>query len=110
MQEEYKSLLKNQAWDLVPLPSGGKLVKCRWIYRNKSIADGHISRYKARLVAKGFQRVHGIDYDDTFTLVAKMDSICLALYITTTKGWEVHQMDVKNAILQGHLSKEIYMQ
>jgi hypothetical protein len=86
MQEEYKSLLENQTWDLVPLPSGRKLVRCRWVYRTKSTTDGQISRYKARLVSKGFQQVHGIDYDETFTPVAKMDSIRLALSIAGNQG------------------------
>jgi len=49
-----------------------------------------MSMYKARLVAKGFQQIHGIDYDETFTIVAKMDSICVVLSIATAKGWEVH--------------------
>ena len=79
MQDEYNSLLENQTWDLVPLPSDRKLVRCRWVYRTKKAADGHINRYKARLVAKGFQQVHGLDYDETFAPVAKMDSIRLAL-------------------------------
>jgi hypothetical protein len=55
MQVEYNSLLENQTWDLVPLPSGRKLVRCRWVYMNKSVTDVKISKYKARLVAKGFQ-------------------------------------------------------
>jgi hypothetical protein len=110
MQEEYNSLLENQTWDLVPLPSGRKLVRCRWVYRTKSTVDGQINRYKARLVTKGFQQVHGIDYDETFAPVAKMDSIRLALAIAATKGWEVHQMDMKNAFLHGDLSEEIYME
>jgi hypothetical protein len=110
MQEEYNSLLKNQTWDLVPLPSGRKIFRCRWVYRTKSAANGQINRYKVRLVAKGFQQVHGIDYDETFALVAKMDSIRLALSIVTTKGWEVHHMDVKNAFLHSDLSEEIYME
>jgi hypothetical protein len=90
MQEEYNSLLENQNWDMVPLPSGRKFVICRWVYMTKSAMDGHISRYKSRLVAKGFQQVHGIDYDETFTTVVKMDSIRLALAIAVAKGWEVH--------------------
>jgi hypothetical protein len=90
MQEDYNSLLENQTWDLVPLPSGRKLFRCRWVYRTKSAVDGHISRYKAMLVAKGFQQVDGIDYDETFAPLVKMDSIRLALSIATTKGWEVH--------------------
>jgi hypothetical protein len=71
---------------------------------------GKINIYKARLVAKGFQQVHGIDYDETFTPVAKMDSIRLAHAIVVAKGWEVHQMDVKNAFLHDDISKEIYME
>jgi hypothetical protein len=110
MQEEYNSLLENQTWDLVPLPSGRRLVICIWVYRIKSTVDGQISRYKARLVAKGFQQVHGIDYDETFALVVKMDSILLALAIVASKGWEVHHMDMKNAFLHGDLSKEIYIE
>jgi hypothetical protein len=110
MQEEYNSLLKNHTWDLVPLPSRRKLVKCRWAYRTKSATYGQISRYKARIVAKGFQKVHGIDYDETFALVANMDSIRLALSIASSKEWEVHQMDMKNAFLHGDLSEDIYME
>jgi hypothetical protein len=110
MQEEYNSLLKNQTWDLVPLPSRRKLVRCIWVYKTKSAGDGQISRYKARLVAKVFQQVHGIDYDETFTPVAKMDSILLELSIAVAKGREVHQMDMKNEFLHGDLSKEIYME
>jgi hypothetical protein len=110
MQEEYNYLLENQTWDLVPLPSGRKLVRCRWVYMNKRTIDGHINRYKARIVAKGFQQVHGIDYDETFAPVAKMGFIRLALAIAATKGWEVHQMEVKNAFLHGDLSEDIYME
>eukprot|EP00253_Pinus_taeda_P019475 PITA_19475 len=91
MEEEYNSLLENQIWDVVPLPSGRKLVRCKWVYRTKSVADGKITRRKARLVANGFQQVHGIDYDETFALVAKMESICLALAIVFSR--EVHLED-----------------
>ena len=110
MQEEYNSLLENETWDLIPLPSGRKCVRCRWVYRTKSTTDGHISRYKSSLVTKGFQQVHGIDYDETFTPVAKMDSIRLELSIAACKGWEFHRMDVKNAFLHGDLFEEIYME
>ena len=71
MQEEY-NYLKNQTWDLVPLHSGRKLIRCIWVYRTKSAVDGHIRKHKARLVAKGFQQVHGIDYDETFTPVVNV--------------------------------------
>eukprot|EP00253_Pinus_taeda_P011054 PITA_11054 len=110
MDEEYNSLIENQTWDLVPLPSNHKLERCKWVYRTKKESNGQVSRYKARLVAKGFQQVHGVDYDETFAPMAKMDSIRLALSIAATRGWEVHHMDVKNAFLQGDLEEEIYME
>eukprot|EP00253_Pinus_taeda_P021852 PITA_21852 len=86
MEEEYNSLLENQTSDLVPLPSGRKLLRCKWVYRTKSAVDGQITRQKARLVAKGFQQVHGINYEETFAPIAKMDSICLTLAIAATHG------------------------
>eukprot|EP00253_Pinus_taeda_P024645 PITA_24645 len=110
MEEKYNSLLENHTWDLVPLPPRRKLFRYKWVYRTKSAADGQITRQKARLVAKGFQKVHGIDYDETFAPVAKMDSIRLTLAIASTQGWEVHQMDVKNAFLHRDLLEEIYME
>jgi hypothetical protein len=110
MQEEHESLLENQTWDLVPLPPGRKLVRCKWVYRTKREEDVQVSRYKSRLVAKGFQQIHGIDYDDTFSPVENMDSIHLDLSIATTKGWEFHHMYVKNFFLHGDLSEDIYME
>jgi hypothetical protein len=68
-----------------------------------------VRRHKERLVSKGFQHIHGIDYDETFSPVEKLDSIRLALAIGVTRGWEVHQMDVKNDFLHGDLSEDIYM-
>jgi hypothetical protein len=104
MKEEHDSLLENQTWDLVPLPPVRKLVRCKWVYKTKREVDAQVSRYKARLVAKGFQQIHGIYYDETFSPVAKMDSIRLALAIATAKGWEVHQMDAKNDFIHGDVS------
>ena len=79
MKEEYKSLLANDTWDLVPLPKGKKLVRCKWVYRIKYGPDGKVDKHKARLVAKGFSQVEGIDYTETFAAIAKMNSICLVL-------------------------------
>jgi hypothetical protein len=110
IHEDYNSLLENQTWDLVPLSLGRKIVRSRWVYRTKSIVDGHVSIYKAMLVAKDFHQVHNIDYDETFTPVAKMDSKHLALAIAVSKGWEFHQMDMKNTFLHRDLSEEIYME
>ena len=71
--------MANDTWDLVPLPKGRKLVRCKWVYRTKYESDGGVERLKARLVAKGFSQVEGIDYNETFAPVAKMNSIHLAL-------------------------------
>ena len=85
MKEEFHSLQKNDTWDLVILPPGRKLVKCKWVFKTKFVADGSPLKYKARLVAKGFSQVQGIDYNKTFALVAKMDSIRLVLSIAASK-------------------------
>ena len=74
------------------------------------VSDGSVERLKARLVAKGFSQVEGIDYNETFAPVAKMNSICLVLSLAALHSWEFHQMDVKSAILHGDLHEEIYME
>eukprot|EP00253_Pinus_taeda_P021981 PITA_21981 len=110
MNEEYHSLLANDTWDLVPLPKGRKLVRCKWVYRTKYGPDGKVDKHKARLVAKGFSQVEAIDYTETFYPIAKMNSIRLALSLAASLKWEVHQMDVKSAFLHGDLHEEIYME
>ena len=103
------SLQKNTTWELVSLPPGRKLVQCKWVFRTKVAADGKTCKYKAILVAKGFSQVQGVDYHETFALVAKMDSIRLVLETSASKHWEVHHMDVKSSFLNGYVREEIYM-
>jgi hypothetical protein len=110
MQKEYDLLLDNQTWDLVPLSRRRKLVRFKWVYRTKREANGQVSKYKERLVGKGFQQIHRIDYDETFSPISKMESIRLVLAIAATKGWEVHQMNVKSVFLHGDISEEIFME
>eukprot|EP00253_Pinus_taeda_P006403 PITA_06403 len=110
MNEEYRSLLASDTWDLVLLPKGRKLVRCKRIYRTKYGPDGKVDKHKARLVAKGFSQVEGIEYTETFSAVAKMNSICLVLSLAVSFKWEGHQMDVKSAFLHGDLHEEIYME
>ena len=79
MDEEYRSLMANGTLDLVPLPKGRKLFRCKWVYRTKYASDGSVERFKARLVSKGFSQVEGIDYNETFAPVTKINSIRLIL-------------------------------
>ena len=97
MHEEYRSLMANNNWDLVPLPKGRKLVICKWVYRTKYSPNGIVERLKARLVAKGFSQVEGIDYNETFAPITKMNSIFLVHSLAALHNWEVHQMDIKSA-------------
>ena len=109
MDEEMNSLQKNTTWELVSLPPGRKLVQCQWVFQNKFDADVSTYKYKASMVAKVFSQVQGVDYHETFALVAKMDSIRLVLAISASKHQEVHHMDVKSAFIHGDIHEEIYM-
>ena len=79
MDFEYNSLLKQNTWSLVPLPSDKNVVHCKWIYKIKKGSDGSNAMYKARLVAKGFLQQYGLDYEETFSLVVKPATVRIAL-------------------------------
>ncbi|PRQ17544.1 putative RNA-directed DNA polymerase [Rosa chinensis] len=109
MEEEMEALQKNDTWQLVPPPQDKKAVGCRWVFTVKHNADGSVNRYKARLVAKGFTQTYGIDYDETFAPVAKMNTIRVLLSCAANLNWPLRQFDVKNAFLYGELAEEVYM-
>jgi hypothetical protein len=109
MQKEYGSLMANGTWELVPLPKERKSVGCKWVFRTKRDASGHIVRHKARLVAKGYSQVEGVDFNETFVPVAKFTTIRCMLAIGAAMDLEIHQMDVKTAFLNGELEEDIYM-
>ncbi|RVW65328.1 Retrovirus-related Pol polyprotein from transposon RE2 [Vitis vinifera] len=110
MNVEMEALEKNKTWELVKLPVGNKPVGCKWVYTVKYKADGSIERYKARLVAKGYTQTYGIDYQETFASVAKMNTVRVLLSLAANYNWDLQQFDVKNAFLHGELEKEIYME
>ena len=99
MSKEYDALVKNGTWALVPQDNSQNLVGYKWIFRTKCKPDGSIDRFKARLVAKGFHQCPGIDYQDTFSLVVKPNTVRIVLTIAVSRGWFLRQLDVNNAFL-----------
>jgi hypothetical protein len=110
MMEEYNSIMKNDVWEVVPRPEGKLVVTSRWLYKLKHATNGSIKKYKARFVARGFSQVEGVDYDETFALVARYTSIRAVISIATEMGWKIHQMDVKTAFLNGLIEEEVYIE
>ena len=92
------------------LPPRKSLVGCKWIDKIKTRFNGSIELYKACLVAKGFTQQYGINDEENFALVARISSICALLVVAAASKWDIFQMDVKNAFLNGDLSEEVYMQ
>ncbi|CAH1444119.1 unnamed protein product [Lactuca virosa] len=109
MDSEIQSMYDNQVWNLVDNVPGRKTVGCKWIFKKKTDMDGNVHTYKARLVAKGFTQTPGVDYDETFSPVARIKSIRLMLAIVAFHDYEIWQMDVKTAFLNGKLAEDVYM-
>jgi hypothetical protein len=109
MLEEMRALEKNNTWELVELPNGKEPVGCKWVYTIKYSPEGKVERYKARLVAKGYTQTYGVDYEETFAPVAKMNTVRTLISCAANLGWNLFQLDVKNAFLHGDLEEEIYM-
>lgn len=110
MEMEIQALLHNNAWVLSDLPSGKKVIRCEWVYTLKFKADGTLKRYNVRLVAKGYSQTPGLDYTDTFSLVAKLNSVHILSSLAVNFDWPLYQLDVKNVFLNGDLNEEVYMQ
>ncbi|GJR94193.1 ribonuclease H-like domain-containing protein [Tanacetum coccineum] len=109
MLDEYNALISNGTWALVPRPANVNVVRSMWLFKHKFKADGSLSRYKARLVANGRSQQQGIDCDETFSPVVKPATIRTVLSLAVSRDWPIHQLDVKNAFLHGHLSETVYM-
>ena len=108
-EDEILSIEKNQTWVLVDLPAGVKSIGLKWVFKIKRNPDGSVNKYKARLVAKGYVQKHGIDYDEVFAPVARIERIRLIIALAASHGWEVHHLDVKTAFLHGDLKEEVYV-
>lgn len=109
MMSEINSLNENKTWDLVNLPDGRKALPCKWIYKLKTNPDGSIDKFKARLVLKGYSQQKGIDYDKTFSPVARLTTIRAIIAIAAKENLNLRQFDVATAFLNGSVEEEIYM-
>nr|CAE01974.2 OSJNBb0051N19.3 [Oryza sativa Japonica Group] len=109
MHEELENFERNKVWTLVEPPSGHNIIGTKWVFKNKQNEDGLIVRNKARLVAQGFTQVEGLDFDETFAPVARIEAIRLLLAFAASKGFKLYQMDVKNVFLNGFIQEEVYV-
>ncbi|GJS84793.1 putative ribonuclease H-like domain-containing protein [Tanacetum coccineum] len=109
MQEEMQQFINQKVWTLVPLPAGKHAIGTKWILKNKRDARGIVVRNKARLVAQGHRQEEGIDYDEVFAPVARIEAIRLFLAFASYMGFLVYQMDVKSAFLYGEIEEEVYV-
>ncbi|KAJ9546779.1 hypothetical protein OSB04_019322 [Centaurea solstitialis] len=107
--DELTQFDRNQVWTLVPLPNRKMTIGTKWVFRNKKDEQGVMVRNKARLVAQGYCQEEGIDYEETFAPVARLEAIRIFLAFAAPRGFKVFQMDVKSAFLNGKLKEEVYV-
>ena len=109
MQKELEQFVRNDVWSLVPRPESTNVIRTKWIFKNKSDTSGNITKNKARLVAQGYTQIEGIDFDDTFAPVARIESRLL-LAIARLLEFKLFQMDVKSTFLNEILNEELYVE
>ncbi|GJZ57733.1 zinc finger, CCHC-type containing protein [Tanacetum coccineum] len=109
INDEMDSIMGNDTWVLTDLPPGCRPLGCKWIFKRKLKVDGTVEKFKARLVIQGFKQKSGIDYFDTYALVACIGTIRLLIAMASIHSLIIHQMDVKTAFLNGELDEEVYM-
>ena len=109
MKSEMGSMYENKVWTLDDLPDDRQAIENKWIFKRKTDDDISVTIYKARLVEKGFDKVQGVDYDEIFSLVTMLKSVRIMLAIAAFYDYEIWQMDVKTAFLNGFLEEELYM-
>ncbi|KAI3672582.1 hypothetical protein L6452_38675 [Arctium lappa] len=109
MQEELNQFEALKVWRLVPRPEGKTIIGTKWVFKNKKDEDGVVIRNKERLESKGYRQEEGIDYDETYAPVARIEAIRMFLAYTAHKNFMVYQMDVKTAFVNGLLKEEVYV-
>ncbi|GMF27841.1 unnamed protein product [Phytophthora fragariaefolia] len=107
---EYDALIPNRTWELVPRNKHMKVLKNRWVFRIKYLGNGEIDRFKARLVIKGFMQIHGVDYLEVYSPVVRLETLRVLLTLAAIWDYEIHQMDVTTAFLNGKIDVEVFME
>jgi hypothetical protein len=110
MTEEYQSIMKNEVWEIVPRPKNKDVVSSRWLFKIKHVVDGSIEKYKAIFVTRGFSHKEGIDYEETFTPMARYTLIKTIIALAAKMKWKLHQINVKIAFLNGAIEEEVYIE
>ena len=110
MEEEIWMIEKNNTWELVAIPREREVVSLKWIYKIKLNQEGDIQKHKARLVARGFTQKSDIDFYETFSPVARLETIRTVIVVAAQKKWKIFQLDVKSTFLNGKLDEEIYVE
>ena len=95
---------------MTEVPEGKQPVGCKWIFNVKYKADNTVDHYKIRLIAKGFTQTYGIDYQETFAPVSKLNIVRILLFLVASLDWPLHQLNVKNAVPNRDLEDEVYME
>ncbi|GJT14494.1 retrovirus-related pol polyprotein from transposon TNT 1-94 [Tanacetum coccineum] len=109
MQEELHQFDRLQVWELVDKPFGKNVIKLKWLWKNKKDEDQTVIRNKARLVAKGYAQEEGIDFEESFAPVARLEAVRIFIAYAAHKSFPIYQMDVKTAFLNGPLKEEVYV-
>ena len=110
MNEELDQIEKNKTWELVSRPENKNVIGTKWVFRNKINENGQVIRNKAKLVCKGYAQVEGVDFEETFAPVSRLEAIRMFLAFSSHKKLKVYQMDVKSAFLNGNLEEEVYIE
>jgi hypothetical protein len=109
MKAELESIAQNKTWEILDFPKDHRAIGLKWVFQVKKDPAGNVVKYKARLLAKGYAQIQGVDYDEVFAPVARMEIVRLLLALAAQGEWEVHHIDVKSAFLNGDLQEEVYV-
>ena len=109
MHEKLNQFVRNDVWELIPRPKNVHVIGTKWIFKNKTDKDGEIIQNKSRLVAQGYTQMEGVNFDESFAPVVRLESIHILLSIACTMNFKLYQMDVKCAFLNGYLNEEVFI-